>query len=145
MQSKTSLGNVNSLHAHLFFAFFRPGLSTLEYRNSYFLVFLCHMIEKRPNLKVANNMLLYQQVKIPRQFQCHISHDVCPYVYFWWRGYLQGPWVLFVMAGDFSVRVTEIAVKIEVSRLMSHSWSFLLRSCTEQTCFETIYKSNHGC
>ena len=32
MQSKTSLGNVNSLHAHLFFAFFRPGLSTLEYR-----------------------------------------------------------------------------------------------------------------
>ena len=30
-----------------------------------FLVALCHMIVRRPNLKVTTKMLLHQQVKIP--------------------------------------------------------------------------------
>ena len=36
----------------------------------------------------------------------------CPYSYFWWCEYLQGPWVSFFLTDEFLVRVTKIASKI---------------------------------
>ena len=34
--------------------------------------------------------------------------EVCPYSYFQWCRYFQGPWVSFVTTDEFSVRVTKI-------------------------------------
>ena len=51
------------------------------------------------------------------------SHmEVCPYSYFEWCGYFWGPRVSFVMADEFSVRVTKITSKIGVSS--THSLPF---------------------
>ena len=36
-----------------------------------------------------------------------VGTTVCPYSNFWWCRYFQGPWVLFVMTDEFSVRVTK--------------------------------------
>ena len=45
-----------------------------------------------------------------------MSHvEVCPYSCFWWCGYLCGPWVSFITADEFSVRVIRISSKISVS------------------------------
>ena len=38
-----------------------------------------------------------------------------PYGFFRWSGYFWGPWVSFVAADEFSVRVTSIASRIGVS------------------------------
>ena len=50
-----------------YFGFLRPDLSPREYRNKCFLVALCCLIVKRPNLEVATKRLLHQQEKIPGQ------------------------------------------------------------------------------
>ena len=34
----------------------------------------------------------------------------CPYDYFRWCGYFQGPWVSYVVKDEFSVRVTKMAI-----------------------------------
>ena len=53
------------------------------------------------------------------------SHmEVCPYSYFWWHGYVQGPWVSFVMTDEFSVRVAKIASRIGVSLTLSLPFYF---------------------
>ena len=39
--------------------------------------------------------------------------EVCPYSYFWLCGYFWGPQVSFVATDEFSVRVTEITLKIQ--------------------------------
>ena len=49
-----------------FFGFLRPDLSPWGYGNRCFLVALCRLIVRRPNLEVATKRLLHQQVKIPR-------------------------------------------------------------------------------
>ena len=41
--------------------------------------------------------------------------EVRPYSYFWWCGYFLSPWVSFVMADEFSVKVTKITSRIVVS------------------------------
>ena len=41
--------------------------------------------------------------------------EVHPYSYFGWCGYFLGPWVSFVMTGEFLVRVTKITSRIGVS------------------------------
>ena len=41
--------------------------------------------------------------------------EVQPYRCFQWYGYFQGPWVSFVMADEFSVRVRKITSRIGVS------------------------------
>ena len=40
---------------------------------------------------------------------------VHPYSYFGWCGYFLGPWMSFVMTGEFSVRVTKTTSRIGVS------------------------------
>ena len=40
---------------------------------------------------------------------------VCPYRYLWWCTYFWGPWVSFVLADEFSVRVTKITLRIGIS------------------------------
>ena len=40
--------------------------------------------------------------------------EVCPSRYLWWRGYFWCPWVSFVMADKFSVRVTKITSGIGI-------------------------------
>ena len=40
---------------------------------------------------------------------------VCPYSYFWWCGYLLGPWMSFATRDELSVRVTKTTSKIGVS------------------------------
>ena len=57
-----------------FFGFLRLDLSPWGCRNRYFLVAFCRLIVRRPNLKVATNRPLHQQVKIPVQFYCHVAH-----------------------------------------------------------------------
>ena len=41
--------------------------------------------------------------------------ELCCYSYFWWFGYFRGPWVSFVMTGEFLVRVTKVTSRIGVS------------------------------
>ena len=36
----------------------------------------------------------------------------CLYSYSWWCGYSRGPWVLFVVIDEFSVRVAKVTLKI---------------------------------
>ena len=49
--------------------------------------------------------------------------EVRPYSYFWWCGYFWGPWVSFVMADEFLVRVTKITSRIGAS------WTHSLPVC----------------
>ena len=49
----------------------------LEKGNRYFLVALCRLIAKRPNLEVMTKRLLHQQLEIPGQFQCHVRAWKC--------------------------------------------------------------------
>ena len=50
--------------AYPFFGFPIPQLSPRGHRNRCFLVALCHLIVRRPNLEVVTKRLLHQQVKI---------------------------------------------------------------------------------
>ena len=50
-------------------------LSANYERNRCFLIPLCHLILRIANLEVANKRLFHQQVKILRQFHCHIPHE----------------------------------------------------------------------
>ena len=67
---ETSLGRwalvvaVISVDTNPFFDSLRRDLSPWGYRNRCFLVALCHLIVRRPNLEVATKRLLHQQVKI---------------------------------------------------------------------------------
>ena len=125
---------VISVDAYPFFGFLRPNLSPWGYRNRCFLVALCPLIVRRLNLKIATKRLLHQQVKIPGQFKCRVYMGVHPYSYFWWCGYFWGPSVLFVTIDEFSVRVTKIPSRIDVS--WNHSLPFP---------FSTYFKSvNYG-
>ena len=56
------------------FGFLRPDLSPWGYRNRCFLVALCCLIVRRPNLEVSTKRRLHQQVKIPGYFLCHVAH-----------------------------------------------------------------------
>ena len=56
---------VISIDACPFFGFVRPDLSPRGSKNRCFLVALCCLIVRRPNLEVATKRLLHQQVKIP--------------------------------------------------------------------------------
>ena len=93
-----------------FFSFLRPDLSPWGYSNRCFLVALCCLIVRRPNLEVVTKRSLHQQVKM--QMSCM---EVCPYSYFRWCGYFWGPWVSFVTTDEFSVRVTKFTSRIGVS------------------------------
>ena len=90
------------------FGFLRLDLSPWRYWNRCFLVALCCLIVRRPNLKVATKRLLHQQVKIVL-VPCSLM-EVHHYSYFRWCGYFWGPWVSFGTDG-FSVRVTKITFK----------------------------------
>ena len=48
--------------------------------------------------------------------------EVHPYSYFWWCGYFWGPWVSFVKADEFSVRITKTTSTIGAS--WTHSLPF---------------------
>ena len=90
---ETGLGRWMLVVAVAFFGFHRPDLSPWGYRNRCFLVALCCLIVRRPNLEVATKRLLHQQVKIQGYIWCHVAHEVCPYSYFWWCWCFRGPWV----------------------------------------------------
>ena len=106
-----------------FFGFTRPDLSPWGYGNRCFLVALCCLIVRRPNLEVATKRLLYQQVKILGVVLVPCSRiEVHPYSYFQWCGYFWGPWVSFVTTDAFSGRVTKITSRIGVS--WTHSLPF---------------------
>ena len=55
---------MSSVDAYLFFGFLRPDLLPWGYRNRCFLVALCRLIVRRPNLEVVTKRILHQQVKI---------------------------------------------------------------------------------
>ena len=57
-----------------FFSFLRSDLSLLGYRNRYFLVALCRLIIRKPNLEVATKRLLHQQAKILGSFSVMFAH-----------------------------------------------------------------------
>ena len=60
----TLVAAVISVDAYPFFGFLRPDLSPWGYKNRCFLVALCHLIVRRPNLEVTTKRFLHQQVKI---------------------------------------------------------------------------------
>ena len=43
-----------------------------------FLVAMCHLKVRTPNLKIATKCFLHQKVKILGQFQCHVVHGSVP-------------------------------------------------------------------
>ena len=55
--------SVDACPFFFFFCFLRPDLPPWGYRNKCFLVALCHLIVRRPNLQVGNKSLFHQQVK----------------------------------------------------------------------------------
>ena len=67
-------GNFDQCWCLSFFGFLRPELSPKGYRNKCFLVALCHLIVRIPNLEGATKRLLHQQVTIQGHFQCHLVH-----------------------------------------------------------------------
>ena len=79
---------VISVDAYLFFGFVRPDLSPCGYWNRCFLVALCCLIVRRPNLEVATKRLFHQEVKNTRVvlLPC-LRIKVRPYSYFRWCGY----------------------------------------------------------
>ena len=79
------------------------------------MVALCCLIVRTPNLEVATKSLLHQQVKILGSFSAMSHMKVCPYSYFLWCGYFQGPRVLFFTTDEFSVRVTKTTSRISAS------------------------------
>ena len=68
---------VISVDAYPFFGFLRHDLSPYGYENRCFLVALCRLIVRRPNLEVATKRLLHQQVKVPGWFLCHVCTWNC--------------------------------------------------------------------
>ena len=69
--------------------------------------------------KIANNIrnaIEKSKCVLPKCMEVH------PYSYFRWCVYFWGPWVSFVTAGEFSVRVTKITSRIGVS--WTHSLPF---------------------
>ena len=101
-----------------------------------FLVALCCLIVRRPNLEVATKRLL--QVKIWGSFSAMSHVEVCPYSCFWWCGYLCGSWVSFITADEFSVRVIRITSKISVS------WSQSLPSVFSCSLSNFFLSMSHG-
>ena len=116
---------VISVDAYPFLGFLRPDLPPWGYRNKCFLVALCHLILRRPNLEVATKRILLHQQKYQSSFSAMLHMEVSPYSYFWLCGYFWGPWVSFVMTDEFSVRVTKITSRIGVSQ--THCLSFNLK------------------
>ena len=114
---------VISVDAYPFLGFLRPDLSPWGYGNRCFLVVLCCLIVRRPNLEVATKRLLHQQVKILGVVLVQCSHmEMHPYSYFRWCGYSWGPWVSFVTKHEFSARVIKITSGIGVT--WTHSLPF---------------------
>ena len=52
--------------------------------------------------------------------------NVRPYSYFWWCGYFWGPWVLFVVTDEFSVRVTKLLQGLVSCELAAYIFVFTL-------------------
>ena len=61
-----------SVNVYSFFSFHRPDLSPWGYRNRFFLVALCCLIVRTPNLEVATKWLLHQVLKI-----LGVSYSAC--------------------------------------------------------------------
>ena len=57
-----------------FFGLLRSDLSPWRYRNRCFLVALCCLIVRRPNLEVSTKGLLHQQVKYWSSFSAMFGH-----------------------------------------------------------------------
>ena len=122
------------------YGFLRPDLSPWECRNRCFLVALCCLVVRRPNLEVATMRLFHHQVKIPDSFSAKSIMEVYHYCYFQWRGYFEGPWVSFVSTDEFSERVTkllqglvphELTTYLFISNLFLTQWIMviLLNGC----------------
>ena len=55
---------VISVDAYIFLALSELTCHLQEYRNSYFLFALYHLIVNRPNVQVTTKRLVYQQIKL---------------------------------------------------------------------------------
>ena len=118
-----------------FFGFLKPDLSPWGYRNRCFLIALCRLIIRMPNLNAAtkdaspsagkNTMV----VLVP--CSCMEMH---PYSYFRWCGYFWGPQVSFVMTKELSQTVILIVLLFYISFLtlvfalqwLSFPWEILI-------------------
>ena len=88
----------------------------LGYRNRCFLVALSHLIVKDTKLGSSNQEASPSAGKNIRVIlvQCSCI-EVHPYSHLWWYGYFWGLWMSFVLAYEFSVKVTKITKRIGVS------------------------------
>ena len=117
-----------------FFGFLKPDLSPWGYRNRCFLVALCCLIVRRPNLKVATKRLLHQQVNTGVVLVPCSHMEMHPYSYFRWCGYFWGPQVSFVMTKELSQTVILIVLLFYISFLtlvfalqwLSFPWEILI-------------------
>ena len=95
---------VISVDAYLF----SPFSDLTCYRNRCFLVVLCHLTARRPNLEAANQESSPSAGKNTGVVLVLCSHmEVRPWSDFLWWVYFRGPWVSFAMTNEFSVRVTK--------------------------------------
>ena len=113
---------VISVDAYPFFGFPRLDLSPWVYRNRCFLVPLCRLIVRRPNLEVATKRRPLAGKNTGVVLVPFSRMEVHPCSYFQWCGYFWGPWVSFLTSDEFSVRVTKITSRIGVT--WSHSLPF---------------------
>ena len=104
-----------------FFWLWQTWPVTWGYWNTCFLVALCLLIVRRPNLEVAIKRLLHQVYKNTRVVlvPC-LCLEVSPYSYFW------GTRVSFATTDKFSVRVTKTTSRIGVSWTLSLPFYFFL-------------------
>ena len=113
-------------------------MSPWSYGNSCFLVAICCLIIRRPNLEVAikrlpstsNNTMI---VLVP----CS-RMKVHSYTYFLWRRYFWGPWVSFVRTAELSVRVRKITPSIIVS--WAHSLLYYFQPILNQWNMVILWK-----
>ena len=78
---------VISVDAYPCFGFLRPDLSPGGYWNRCFLVALCRLIVRRPNLEVATEASPSTGKNIGVDLVSCLCMKVCPYSYFRWYEY----------------------------------------------------------
>ena len=110
---RTLVVAVISVDTYIFLALSELTCHLQEYRNSYFLFALYHLIVNRPNVQVTTKSLVYQQIKLLGQFQCHVADGSVALQLF--LGVQIFPWVSFITTDEYPMRLTIIASGIGVS------------------------------
>ena len=106
-----------------------PSSDGVTIKIPYTVDVLLHLLHSRENELVSSDQVASPSAgKNTSVFLVPYSRmEVRSKSYFWWCAYFWGPWVSFVTADEFSVRVTKITSKITSG--ISISWTHFLPFC----------------